>query len=66
MTLRYNGRLHHIGVGRTHARTPVVIVIQDRHIVIAAKDTGEIIRKLTLDPTRDYQPRTTTKAEPSK
>ena len=66
VTLRYNGRLHHIGVGRTHARTPVVIVIQDRHIVIAAKDTGEIIRELTLDPTRDYQPRTTTKPEPPK
>ena len=24
LTLRHNGRLHHIGVGRTHARTPIL------------------------------------------
>ncbi|MFH5822828.1 hypothetical protein [Georgenia sp. AZ-5] len=57
VTLRYNGRLHHIGVGRAHARTPVVMVIQDLHITIADATTGEILRELTLDPTRDYQPR---------
>ena len=27
LTLRHNGRLHHIGVGRTHARTPVLMLI---------------------------------------
>ncbi len=25
VTLRHNGRLHHIGIGRTHARTRVIL-----------------------------------------
>ncbi|MGZ8769989.1 MAG: hypothetical protein ACXWXJ_03195, partial [Aeromicrobium sp.] len=29
--LRVNGRLHHIDVGRTHARTHVILLIQDLH-----------------------------------
>src|SRR5207245_4285633 len=27
VTLRHSGRLHHIGVGRTHARTPVIMLV---------------------------------------
>jgi len=56
VTLRYNGRLHHIGIGRTHARTHVLLLIQDLHIRVIAEATGELLRDLTLDPTRDYQP----------
>jgi len=29
ITLRHNGRLHHIGIGRTHARTHVLLLVQD-------------------------------------
>jgi hypothetical protein len=29
VTLRVNGRLHHIGIGRTHARTPVLLLVHD-------------------------------------
>ena len=29
VTLRHNGRLHHIGIGRTHARTYVRMLVQD-------------------------------------
>lgn len=57
VSIRYDGKMRHIGIGRTHARTPVVKIIKDRHIIIANKRTGEILRDLTLDPTRDYQPR---------
>jgi transposase InsO family protein len=56
VTLRYNGRLHHIGIGRTHARTPVLLLIDDRDIRVINATTGELLRHLTLDPTRDYQP----------
>jgi hypothetical protein len=56
VTLRHNGRLHHIGVGRTHAGTYVRLLIQDLDITIINATTGEILRELTLDPTRDYQP----------
>jgi transposase InsO family protein len=56
LTLRVNGRLHHIGIGRTHARTPVLMLIQDLHIRVINAATGELLRELTLDPARDYQP----------
>ena len=57
VTLRHHGKLHHIGVGRTHARTHVLLLIQDRHIRVIVETTGELLRELVLDPTRDYQPR---------
>jgi transposase InsO family protein len=57
VTIRYHGRLHHIGVGRTHARTHVLLLIQDLNIRIINAATGELLRDLVLDPTRDYQPR---------
>jgi transposase InsO family protein len=56
VTLRVNGRLHHIGVGRTHAGTHVLLLISDLHIRIVDAATGELLRELVLDPTRDYQP----------
>ena len=56
VTLRHHGKLHHIGIGRTHARTHVLLLIQDLNIRIINEQTGELLRQLTLDPTRDYQP----------
>ena len=56
VTLRVNGRLHHIGVGRTHARTPVILLVHDLEVRIVAATTGELLRELTIDPRRDYQP----------
>jgi transposase InsO family protein len=57
VTLRHNGRLHHIGIGRTHARTHVIMLVQDLHVRIVHAATGELLRELILDPNRDYQPR---------
>ena len=56
ITLRHNGRLHHIGVGRIHHRTRVLILARDLNIRIINAATGELLRDFTLDPTRDYQP----------
>ena len=55
VTLRVNGRLHHIGVGRTHARTPVILLVHDLHLRVVNAATGELLRELTIDPRRDYQ-----------
>jgi transposase InsO family protein len=55
VTLRHNGRLHHIGIGRTHAGTYVRLLVQDLDITVINATTGEILRELVLDPTRDYQ-----------
>ena len=56
VTLRVNGHLHHIGIGRHHYRTRVLILAQDHHITVINAATGEVLRDFTLDPTRDYQP----------
>jgi transposase InsO family protein len=56
VTLRVNGRLHHIGIGRTHARTHVILLAQDLDVRIINAATGELLRELTIDPTHDYQP----------
>ncbi len=57
VTLRHNSRLHHIGPGTRRAGTPVTLLVDDLYIRVIGRHTGELIRELTLDPTRDYQPR---------
>lgn len=56
VTLRYHGKLYSIGIGRTHARTRVLILAQDRDIRIINAATGELLRELVLDPSQRYQP----------
>ena len=56
VTLRHGGRLYHIGIGRPHAGTHILLLAQDLHIRIIDAATGELLRELTLDPTRNYQP----------
>jgi transposase InsO family protein len=56
LTLRYGGKLYHIGVGRTHARTRVLMLVHDLHIRVINAATGELLRELTLNPRRNYQP----------
>ncbi len=57
VSLRRAGRMHHISIGRAHAGKPVVLLIADLDIRVVATNTGELLRHLTLDPTRGYQPR---------
>jgi hypothetical protein len=55
VTLRHNSRLHHIGLGRRFVGTRVLVLVDGLRIRVITED-GELIRELTLDPTRDYQP----------
>jgi transposase InsO family protein len=57
VTLRHNSRLHHIGLGRRLAATPVTLLVDDLHVRVIERSTGELIRELTLDPDHDFQPR---------
>lgn len=56
ITIRYESQLRHIGLGRKHTGTRVLALIADRYIRIVDAETGELLRELTLDPTKDYQP----------
>ncbi len=55
ITLRHGGQLYSIGIGRTHARTRVTVLVQDLDIRIIDATTGELLRELTLDPSKRYQ-----------
>ena len=55
VTLRHGGQLYSIGIGRTHARTRVILLVQDLHIRIIDATTGELLRELTLDTSKRYQ-----------
>ncbi len=46
-----------IGLGRAHKGLQVKLLIADRDIHVIDLQ-GQLIRELTLDPTRDYQPLT--------
>lgn len=55
VTLRYKSQLFHIGVGRRYSGRRVLILAKDRDVRIVTHD-GELLRRLTLDPSRIYQP----------
>jgi len=56
VTLRVAGRLHHIGIGRTHNRTHIIMLINDLHVRVVNAATEELLRELDIDTSRDYQP----------
>lgn len=56
ITLRVSSRLHHIGSVRTHTGTHVLVLVNDLHVTVINATTGELLRELTIDTNRDYQP----------
>ena len=55
VTLRYLSRIHHIGLGAAYKHQRITLLVANKDIRVLADD-GTLIRALTLDPTRDYQP----------
>jgi transposase InsO family protein len=55
VTLRYLGKLRHISVGTAHKNRKVRLLVAGPDVRIITDD-GELVRALTLDPTRSYQP----------
>jgi transposase InsO family protein len=55
VTLRHRTRLHHIGVGHAHKGKRVIMLVDGLDVRVVSED-GELLRHLTLDPSRDYQP----------
>jgi hypothetical protein len=59
LTLRYAGRVRHIGIGigRAYAGQHVLMLIHDTDVTVSDTTTGEIIQELTIHPERDRQSR---------
>ena len=56
VTLRYRSKLHHIGMGNKLRGMRVIMLVAGRDIRVLST-TGELLRQLTLDPSKDYQAR---------
>jgi hypothetical protein len=54
VSLRLDGQLHHIGLGRHLHRTPVIMLIADLDGRVIHATTGELLRQLTINPQRRY------------
>jgi len=55
VTIRHLGRLRHLYVSYKHKRQPVTLLVAGASVKVVAED-GSILRELTLDPERGYQP----------
>lgn len=55
ISIRYAGKLRHLGIGRAWARTRVLVLMKGSETMVVDRAGGEIIAEHTLDPNRDYQ-----------
>jgi transposase InsO family protein len=54
VTLRYQSKLLHLGVGRRYRGTRVMLLIADRDVRVI-NDDGDLLAEFTIDPTKTYQ-----------
>lgn len=54
VTLRFNGNMHKIGLGRTLEGTPIVLLINGLDVRVIHAATGEVLREVTLNPNQRY------------
>lgn len=54
LTLRYGSRLHHLGIGREHAHTPVLILVATQTVTVISKTGHHFIGSHHIDPDRNY------------
>jgi transposase InsO family protein len=55
ITLRIDGRMHHIGLGTHRAGTRVLVLVHDLDVRVVDAATGELVRRLRVDQEKDYQ-----------
>ncbi len=54
LTLRHGSHLHHLGIGRTHAGTPVLILVTDHTVTVISKTGHHVLSSHTIDPNKNY------------
>ena len=63
VSLRYGNRMLHLGVGRAHARTEIIILIHNHDATIISLD-GTVLGDYTINPKQSYQPKRKTGEPP--
>jgi transposase InsO family protein len=54
MSFRRAGRMHHLGIGRAHARKRVLAFADDDHVTVADLITGEVLSTHLIEPNKNY------------
>jgi hypothetical protein len=54
LTLRHGSRLHHLGVGRTHAHTPVLILVTTNTVSVISKAGHQVLSSHHIDADKNY------------
>jgi hypothetical protein len=56
ITLRHASRLRHLGIGRAHAGTPVLILVTTTNVTVISKTRHHVLSSHHIDPDRNYWP----------
>lgn len=54
VSLRYANKMMHLGIGRTHHRTPVIVLVNGLHATTITHD-GEVLAEHHINPDKHYQ-----------
>jgi transposase InsO family protein len=54
MSLRRAGRMHHLGIGITHARRRILAIADNTTVTVTELETGEILSTHNIEPTKSY------------
>lgn len=54
MTLRRAGRMHHLGIGRAHARKRVLAIADDTTVTVTDLQIGEVLSRHLIQPDKSY------------
>jgi transposase InsO family protein len=54
LTLRHGSGLHHLGIGRIHAATPVLILVTTPTVTVISKTRHHVLSSHHIDPERKY------------
>lgn len=56
LTLRHGSRLHHLGIGRAHAGTPVLILVTTNTVTVISKTGHHVLANHHINPDKNYWP----------
>lgn len=56
VSLRYAGKMRHLGIGRAHIGEHILMLIHEDHVTTTDTAIGEILAGHHIDPTTDHQP----------
>ena len=54
MSFRRAGRMHHLGIGKAHARKRVLAIADDTTVTVTDLTTGEVLSTHQIDPDNSY------------